>query len=419
MSRSLYICYFGVREPLVQTQVIPYLRELVKGGHEITLLTFEPTALDAEGVDAGKAACGPDIDWHWLKYHKRLSVLATAWDVLQGVRFIRTFIAREKPDILHARVHVPALMAALARKFSRRKPKLLFDIRGFMPEEYTDAGLWPKGGWLYRSAKSVERWLMRESDGFVVLTEKAREILFPESANTGYDKHDRPVEVIPCCVDFDRRFSPDLNGGGSAVRRKLNIGDRPVITHVGALTGLYLTEQIADLLKVARQIDPSTFALFLTQTPPDEIVSMLKSRGYSETDFFVSRVGPGDVRSYLEASDVALSFVRAGYATASRSPTKIPEYLASGLPIIANSGVGDVDELIGRNSVGVAIGSFDDESYASALAQVRGLGDVSARCRETALREFDLEKVGGVRYRRLYSRILGLNEREDATRAVN
>jgi hypothetical protein len=28
MTRTLYICYFGVREPLVQTQVLPYLREI-------------------------------------------------------------------------------------------------------------------------------------------------------------------------------------------------------------------------------------------------------------------------------------------------------------------------------------------------------------------------------------------------------
>lgn len=26
--RTLYICYFGVREPLVRTRVLPYLREL-------------------------------------------------------------------------------------------------------------------------------------------------------------------------------------------------------------------------------------------------------------------------------------------------------------------------------------------------------------------------------------------------------
>ncbi|MCV4754379.1 hypothetical protein OFC37_33460, partial [Escherichia coli] len=70
---------------------------------------------------------------------------------------------------------------------------MLFDIRGFMPEEYTDAGIWPEGGLLYRTAKTIEKWLMKESDAFVVLTEKARDILFPESRETGRDRLGRPV----------------------------------------------------------------------------------------------------------------------------------------------------------------------------------------------------------------------------------
>ena len=86
-------------------------------------------------------------------------------------------------------------------KLSSKKPKLLFDIRGFMPEEYTDAGVWPEGGAIYRAAKRAERWLLRVSDGFVVLTEKARDILFATET--------KPVEVIPCCVDFEKRFTED------------------------------------------------------------------------------------------------------------------------------------------------------------------------------------------------------------------
>ena len=94
MAKSLYICYFGVREPLVQTQVIPYLRELVKGGHEMSLLTFETVTDREAGIKAGLSEHG--IEWHRLKYHKRFSVLATAWDIFEGRRFVRRFIATSK-----------------------------------------------------------------------------------------------------------------------------------------------------------------------------------------------------------------------------------------------------------------------------------------------------------------------------------
>lgn len=230
MSRSLYICYFGVREPLVQTQVIPYLRELVKGGYELSLLTFEAGSFDPKIRDGIRAKLlSEGIEWHSLRYHKRFSALATAYDVLAGALVLRRLIAREKIDLLHGRVHTPTLMGALARRLSTRKPKLLFDIRGFFPEEYTDAGVWPENGVIYRTAKRVERWLMKETDGFVVLTHKACEILFG-SGDAGLDK---PVEVIPCCVDIDERFSGVTDETRVGMRRRLGVEDRFVITHVG------------------------------------------------------------------------------------------------------------------------------------------------------------------------------------------
>lgn len=432
MSSSLYICYFGVLQPLVQTQVIPYLLELMRRGDaetpgrgdlniSVSLLTFEPAAEKGRRGDGEKGSkqgrktefaaireklAAEGIDWHWLTYHKRPSAIATAYDVLRGAWFIRRVIARDKVDILHGRVHIPTLMGAIARKFSRRKPKLLFDIRGFFPEEYTDAGIWPENGWLYRAAKRVERWLMKEADGFVVLTEKARDILFPESKDTGFDKLERPVEVIPCCVDFQNRFSVDRLLRRDETRRKLGVENRFVFTHVGALGGLYLTEQIVDFLQMARLRDPGSFALFLTQSDPNLIVPLLRQRGFDDIDYFVGRVAPANIPEYLSASDAGLSFVKAGYATQSRSPTKIPEYLACGLPIIANAGIGDVDELIVDSGVGVLVKEFSRESYLEVLQGIEMLGDIGDRCRETAIRKFDLEKVGGDKYRRIYGRLL-------------
>jgi glycosyltransferase involved in cell wall biosynthesis len=410
VKHALYICYFGLRQPLVQTQVVPYLQEIAKAGIRVSLLTFEPdfgkawTASQIENTEA--ELMKKNIEWSCLPYHKSPSAIATAYDIFRGVSFIRRIIRDENIDILHGRVHVATLMGALARKLSKRKPKLIFDIRGFFPEEYTDAGVWPENGTLYKAAKRVEKWLMRESDGFVVLTEKARGLLFGELQDSSTDEHGKPVEVIPCCVDLRTRFRPEEMDRREAVRTKLGISDRFVFTHLGALGGLYLTEHLVDLLDSARSIDPGTFAMFLTQTKPDHVISLLQARGFSENDYFVGMVDPADVPAYLAAADAGLSFVQATYATQSRSPTKIPEYLAAGLPIIANSGVGDVDELLTTEGVGVLLDGFDRESYVDAIRKLRSLSGINEKCRETAHRRFDLESVGGERYRRLYKRIL-------------
>jgi glycosyltransferase involved in cell wall biosynthesis len=437
MPKTLYICYFGLRQPLVQTQVLPYLRELMRGEDacdpvKVSLLTFEPnfrTNWTAEKIETERRRMADEgIDWHCLGYHKWPSAPATAYDILRGTLFVAKLLRREKFDVLHGRVHIPTLMGAIARKLSRHKPKLLFDIRGFFPEEYTDAGVWPEGGWLYRSAKRVEKWLMKEADGFVVLTEKAREILFGEGESPGRGDAEtfgpreieagnpkskiqnpksglRPVEVIPCCVDT-YRFAASDDVARVRMRKKLGVETRKVIAYVGSFGGWYMTDEMIDFFSVAREHDTEAFVLVLTQRDKEIVAERMRERGFAEDDFHVGSVAPAEIPQYLSAADIALSFIKACYSKQSSSPTKIAEYLACGVPIIANRGVGDVDELIEKNRVGVLIDDFSKAGYLKALNEIEKLGDVREKCRETAIREFDLANVGGSRYRRLYKRIL-------------
>jgi glycosyltransferase involved in cell wall biosynthesis len=404
---TLYVCYFGLREPLVQTQVLPYLRALGAGGVRVSLLTFEPQFAKRWSTEQlheqKQALAAQGISWHWLRYHKRPTLPATLFDIAAGTLRITRLMKREQINVLHARNHVPALMCALARRI--RSARLIFDIRGFMPEEYTDAGVWPANGYLYRGLKRVERHLFQTADAFVVLTSKAREILFPGRTDT--DERGRPIELIPCCVDFGR-----FEGAGAdtrrAIRDQLNLHGRRVIAYVGSFGGWYLTDEMAEFLAAAHRRDARTFSLILTQSPRETVAEQLRARGIAEADFFVGTVAPADVPLHLSAADAAISFIKACYSKQSSSPTKIAEYLAAGLPVIANTGVGDIDELLTTHGVGILISEFNETSYGRALEQLDALlanETIGARCRATAHAEFNLETVGGVRYRRLYERL--------------
>ena len=415
-SKALYICYFGLREPLVQTQVLPYLLEIMKDGVNMSLLTFEPDIKSTwtnEKIEASRQQLNEKgIDWHYLPYHKRPSAPATFYDILNGAQKVRRLISLAKFDILHCRIHVPALMAVIARKFSSKKPKILFDIRGFFPEEYSDAGIWPENGWLYLAAKRVEKWLLNEADGFVVLTEKARDILVPKIAveknNLAApvtDRRGRPVEVIPCCVDL-KRFEIADESLREETRHKLAINGRFVIAYVGSFGGWYLSDEMFDFFAAAREIDPSVFILILTQRQTEAAIEKLKARGFAEGDFFVRSVSPEEIPYYLNAADAAISFIKRCYSKQASSPTKNAEYLACGLPLIANAGVGDVDALINDNGVGILLAETNHKSYLDAIRRLCGLGKIGEHCREVARREFDLVNVGGKRYRRLYRKLL-------------
>lgn len=108
---TLYICYFGLLEPLVQTQVLPYLRQISGGSVKVSLLTFEQNPKEKwtkEQIAAERRKLFDEgIEWHFLTYHKRPSVPATLYDVLRGTLFSLKLVREKKIDALHARAERP------------------------------------------------------------------------------------------------------------------------------------------------------------------------------------------------------------------------------------------------------------------------------------------------------------------------
>jgi glycosyltransferase involved in cell wall biosynthesis len=182
-----------------------------------------------------------------------------------------------------------------------------------------------------------------------------------------------------------------------------------VLVYVGALGGYYLTEELVRALGVARWQDPSVFALILTQSPGSELERSLRSQGFLDEDYLIRRVLPAEIPRYLKAADLALSFIKPSYSKLSSSPTKFAEYLASGVPVLCSAGVGDLDRIVEEDSVGVLVRGFSDDEFMkalSAVARLEGDAETARRCRESAVRRFDLDTVGGPRYVRLYEKLL-------------
>src|SRR5438128_11796086 len=111
--RVLYISYNGMLDPLGQSQVIPYLRELARRGIQFTLLSFERASVfERDGRDRGAALkrqlAEANIEWHWLPYHQQPSIPATMYDVIAGTRYAEKLARRNAIEVVHARSHIPA-----------------------------------------------------------------------------------------------------------------------------------------------------------------------------------------------------------------------------------------------------------------------------------------------------------------------
>jgi glycosyltransferase involved in cell wall biosynthesis len=402
--RALYICYFGLREPLVQTQVLPYLRELGASGVEMHLLTFEAGALsrgnDAEAEQWRQRLRAEGIHWFATRYRSRPTLLAKPLDLLIGTWRVITIARRNRIRILHGRSDLAAAMGWLARRATASA--LLFDIRGLLADEYADTGHWARDGVLYRLTRWCEKQLFRRADGLVLLTERAREALFAGDA--------RPVEVIPCCVDLERFHN--ARGERDRIRTHLGAQQRTVIVYSGTVGGANSERDLVEVLSAAKAMDPGVYALVLTPSRPEGMRAALTLAGFGPTDQCVTYVPPESVPAWLAASDVGLSLAGAGPSRMAMSPAKFTEYLASGLPVIASPGVGDIDEQIESDRVGVLLSSVDAEGGRKAYGQIRELREdpmLRQRCLALAAKHYDV-RVGAQRYRRIYERFSRLQD---------
>ena len=394
--RTLYICYFGIRQPLVQTQVLPYLRELSRSGIKVHLLTFEPELSknwNAEQLNAQQAQlAGEGIRWFYLPYHKSPSLPATLYDIFAGARFAVTLARREGINVLHARAHVPMAMALLALRI--RSFKLIFDIRGLMAEEYLDSGIWKEHSLPFRLVKRLERAGIQRADQIVVLTERMRAWLISQQL-----KSPEQIQVIPCCVDF-QRFAQTQSAPKNSNRFE--------VVYAGSLIGLYLVEEMGRFFKAIKSLQPDAFLRILSVSPPEQGANALRRAGLEDSDFEILAVPPEQVPLHLSEARLGVSFRKSTFAQIAASPTKIPEYLAAGLPVICNSGIGDMDELVEQEGVGVVLRTFDDGAYEEAAVRALALSrdaSIQERAQKTARQHFDLVTVGGRSYVDVYQRL--------------
>jgi glycosyltransferase involved in cell wall biosynthesis len=396
--RSLYICYLSLEDPLVHTQVVAYLEGLARRGHTMHLLTFDTELEPQRRRELAARLSQRGIEWHSLRYHKRPSLPATIYDTLVGAATAARIMRRHRLQVLHARNHVPAAMALIARRL--RRSKLIFDLRGLMAEEYVDAGIWRRGGLPYRITTGIQRAAIERADGIVMLTQAVRRHLFGKGAWR------RPLAVIPCCTD-----TASSNGrlpSKEIIRRELGVGDRPVMIYVGKFTGWYMEREMVEFFASAKRLQPDLRFLILTQADAEPIREELRKNSIAGEHYLIARAEPEEVPRYLAAADFGISFIRPCFSKVSSSPTKIGEYLNAGLPVVATRGIGDVDPLLEKNGVGILVDDFSLPAYAAAAVAIRALAkdpDCNARCRAVAREQLSLGDVGIPRYDRLYREV--------------
>jgi len=400
-KEALYISYDGLLDPLGKSQIIPYLKALVKKDIKFLVLSFEKHSnlLDKPNVARLKNELdSARLMWKGLRYHKSPPVLATFFDISKGILSSLWFVKRYRIKIIHARSYVASFIAIILKKICR--VKFIFDMRGFWADERVEAGIWKKGGLLYKAAKYFEKAFLKNADVIVSLTHAAKD----EIKSFSYLKNNEiDVSYIPTCVDL-RRFRQKQTSDLEIIKK---IKGRFILVYSGSISTWYMPNEMIDFFSVVKKYISEAYLLVLTKEK--ELFSKIaRNKGLKDSSFSVLSLSYESVPDYLSLGQVGLAFYKSGYSRKGCSPTKVGEYLACGLPVIINTGIGDSDGILEPGRVGIIIKDFSNREYERVQQQLRQLikdSDIKARCRKVAEKYFALD-LGLEEYQKIYYKLL-------------
>lgn len=404
--RILFISYDGMTDPLGQSQVLPYLQGLSRFGYQFYLLSCEKEQVFSKNRLLVESLIKEyNITWVPLKYTKRPPVLSTLIDIVKLRNAAKKIHKEFGVDMVHTRTGVPALVGVWLKK----KYGIMFlnDIREFYADSRVEGGMWnvklPLYKAIYKFFKRKEAEQVKLSDGIVCLTYAAEKIIrkWPE-----YNPH-IPFTVIPCSVDLDL-FNP-LNLDEvlkHQFRDNLNIkpGDF-VISYLGSIGGWYLADEMMKFCKRISIKHPSTKFLFISPHQHDQIHGLAALYNISFDKIIVTGAARKEVPSLLSLSDYAIFFIKPCYSKLSSSPTKHGEIMAMGLPLITNSGVGDVEEVVNAYKAGFVLDAFDNEAFDQVIGQLESAEFDREGIRNGAKKFYALDQAV-LKYIKIYKDVL-------------
>jgi glycosyltransferase involved in cell wall biosynthesis len=404
----LYLSYDGMTDPLGQAQVIPYLKGLSQKGYHIQIVSFEKkNRLLQYRSEIEVVLAQSGITWHPLLYTSTPPVLSTLYDIYRLLRIVKQLVKNNSIALIHCRSYITSLVGMSVK--SKLGVPFIFDMRGFWADERIDGRIWNTKIPLYKSIytyfKNKEKQFLKEAAAVISLTQNAaREI----NSWSGFET--LKITVIPCCADLDL-FSlnrTEQNNRLQELRNSVDIrNDQFVVSYLGSIGTWYMLNEMLDFFAILLHHKPNSIFLFITPDEADKIYNAAQVKGIEKEFVRVKSAQRNEVPFWAALSNISLFFILPSYSKKASSPTKMGELMAGGIPLIVNSGVGDVAEILNDGANGIVLDSFDREALENACSQIDTLlisdPQNSVRC---AQKYYALDK-GIEAYEAVYKSLIG------------
>jgi hypothetical protein len=349
----LIITSWSYNDALIQTYTLPYVEIISKNlsdSSKIFLVTLEKDNKKIE-ITNSKIHHLP-VPYHsfglkgilmWIKLYLKL----------------KKAVRKEKIQYIHAWCSPAGMIGYLLSVFTSRK--LIIDSYEPHAESMIENGTWKKSSLAYVVLNFFEKRIAKNADVLISTTKS-----FMDYSIKKYKLDKNKFYVKPACVDLNL-FS-DKNIKYKKLLENLDLEDKIVCVYAGKFGGIYLGQEVFDLIKIAENFWGDKFRfLLLTSHSENEIETYRKKSNIDIKTIIKQFVPFKDIPNYIGLGDFALTPVKPVPSKLYCTPIKNGEYWALGLPIIITKNISDDSEIIESNKIGYVLNELNSEEYLKSI----------------------------------------------------
>lgn len=311
-NKILYITYDSINDSICKSQILPLLKELSKI-YEINLISFEKKIINKKFSFIQNFK---QIKYGNSKITKIRSILSCF--------FVAFFLTKkENIKIIHCRSYIPAIIAFLIKKFTNTK--YIFDIRGFWFNEKYDAKL--INLFLLKILKKIEIKLYKNADYILTLTFKSIKYI-----NKEYKISKKKISYISCFTDT-KKFSFS----------KKTPNKELIFGYVGNIKLSYNFKKVLSFLEIFNTINKNWKLYFVNNYLGEKEKKNIFSKYKIKNKIIFYKSNFENINKIYKKFDVGIYFLKRDFSKTASCPTKLGEMLSTGIPIITNSGIGDIE----------------------------------------------------------------------------
>lgn len=330
-----------------------------------------------------------NILWHPLPYRGgKLILFKKLWNFLRLFFKLWRIKRKEKVALIVGFLAIAGGYAFLISRILRLKLLVFcFEPHSLYMKEF---GIWSEKALKYKVLHQVEVWQATKADYVTAPTKHTVQLLQDWNSNA-------QITRVPISVDTDKFSFSAVER--ARIRQENGVPEnRYAVLYLGKFGGIYYSAtEVAQFCKRLLDVEPSLFFFTISPTPSEEVEQAYLAAGLQPSDFVVlNKIPYTKIEGYISACDMGMVAIPPLDSQRYRTPVKIGNYLACGLPILLNRGIADDDDMTEEEEVGVVFDSLTQEDIRVPLRTLRLLmqenpESLQARCRAAAIRHRGLQ----------------------------